>query len=421
MQVLGKAAAARPTNADWLSSLRCRRAAAAPEAQPLRLLYVATSAGQGGLERHSVRLAGRLEKRGAVVTYACRPGGFLEKHCRSSGIAAYPLVVRNSGDLWAAFDLARLVLRRRINIVHVHSRRDFVISAVGVALARFCLRRSGERPRLVLHAHLIKDFGVPAWLSGRFFEGSVDAVVAVSEAARGFLIDRHKFSPSFVSTLHNGVDMDAYDMPSLQRLALRERLRHQWGAPSDGPVVGMVGRLNAKGQADLLRAAPLILARFPSAHFVFAGPEGEDGDRQRLERLAEQNGIGRNVLFTGQSENIPALLAAFDVLVHLPSDESFGLALVEALAAGVPVVASDIGGCAEIIADGVTGLLVPPQDQPRLVEALSRMLDRGSPSLRQRTALAGRHHAEVRFSLARQVERLEFLYARLLSGGPDTR
>lgn len=355
------------------------------------------------------------------MAYACRSGAFLEKLCRSNDIATHPLAVRNSGDLRAALNLARLVIRNRINIVHVHSRRDFVISVIGVAWARFCLRRSGERPRVVLHAHLIKGLGAPAWLSGRFFEGGVDAVVAVSEATRTFLIDLHKFNPAFVSTLHNGVDIDAYNLPSLQRRVSRERVRHQWRVSSNALIVGMIGRLNAKGQAALLQAAPRVLARFPDVCFVFVGPDGEDGDRRRLEHLAKDKGIEQNIIFTGQSENIPATLAAFDVLVHLPVDESFGLALVEALAAGVPVVATDIEGCAEIIEDGVTGLLVSAQDEDQLMGALSKMLGQGSLSLRQRMALAGRRHAQDKFSIRQQVEGLEALYARLLNDEARTR
>lgn len=405
---------ARPVNADWLHNFRQRREATSPKVQALRLLYVATSAGQGGLERHSVELAQHLEQRGVAVTYACRPNGFVEKLCSHRNITTHPLVVRNSGDLWAALNLARLVIRNRINVVHVHSRRDFAISVVGVAWARVCLRHLGERPGLVLHAHLLKGFGVPAWLSGRFFESGADAVVAVSEATRNYLLRFHNFDSSFVRTLHNGVDVGAYDLPLVQRQLLAKRIRHEWGFSSSVFIVGMIGRLNAKGQATLLRVAPRVLARFPDVRFVFVGPDGEDGDRQHLEHLASVSGIERNVVFTGQSENVPATLAAFDVLVHLPTDESFGLALAEALAAGIPIVASNIGGCAEIILDGVTGLLVSPQDEDRLVKALYKLLDQDSFSLRRRMALAGSRHAKSRFSIKQQVESLEALYARLL-------
>ena len=382
--------------------------------RPVCLLFVATSDGQGGIERHSVRLAERLEKRGASVTYACRPAGFLEGLCFQGNIPTHPLDVRNSGDLRAALSLARCILTNKINIVHVHSRRDFVVSVLGVAWARCCRWHTGERPGLVLHAHLIKGFGFPVWLSGRFFQRGADAVIAVSEATRSFLIGFHKFHPAFVSVIHNGIDVDAYNPPALRRQEWRERVRQQWKIPEEAPVVGMIGRLNAKGQEKLLKAAPRILAGFPDVHFVFVGPEGERGDRQHLRQVAETGGIAANTIVAGESESMPTLLAAIDVLAHLPTEEAFGLVLVEAMAAGLPVVATDVGGCAEIVEDGVTGSLVWPQDEDGLVEALSELLGRRGLERGRRMGRAGRRRARSRFSVQRQVERLESLYGRVL-------
>lgn len=99
--------------------------------------------------------------------------------------------------------------------------------------------------------------------------------------------------------------------------------------------------------------------------------------------------------------------------MHLPTEESFGLALAEALAAGVPVIAAQTGGCAEIVTQGITGVLVPPQDEDRLVQALCEMLGDGGATTRRRMALAGPRHARSRFSRAQQSEGLQALYAQL--------
>lgn len=413
------AAVIRPARADWLQGIRKSVVAGRTQARPVRLLFVATSAGRGGIERHSVRLAACLERRGASVTYACRPGGFLEELCLQSGVDTHPLVVRNSGDLRAALSLARVIRTHGINIVHAHSRRDFVVSALGVAWSRCRLRGRGERPRLMLHAHLIKGFGTPAWLSGRFFERAADAVLAVSAATREFLIGVHGFRPSFVSVLHNGVEVDAFDVPALQCQEWRTRVRRQWGLPEDARIVGMIGGLGAKGQETLLKVAPRVLALCPDAHFVFAGPEGEAGGRLRLLRLVASGRIAARVLVTGEPESVPAMLAALDVLAHLPRQEAFGLVLAEAMAAGLPVVAADVGGCAEVVEDGVTGTLVRPGDDAGLVEALAGTLDRRGTASGRRMAQASRRRARGLFSIQKQVEGLEALYSRML-GLPDT-
>lgn len=220
-------------------------------------------------------------------------------------MTTHPLVVRNSGDLSAAFRLAGCVLRGKFSIVHVHSRRDFVVSVLAVALASAWIWRPQERPSLVLHAHLLRDFGAPAGLSGRFFEWGADAVVTVSEVARDFLLRVHQFDGRFVKTIYNGIDADAYQFAPPQRRRLRRSYRQQWGCSDTAPVVGMVGRLNAKGQATLLRVAPRVLACVPDARFIFVGPEGEPGDDRKLESLAQVMGVEHACVFTGPLENIP--------------------------------------------------------------------------------------------------------------------
>ena len=114
----------------------------------------------------------------------------------------------------------------------------------------------------------------------------------------------------------------------------------------------MVAVSTPKGRGHSLGVAPALLDRLPNVYFVFIGPEGECGDGDALQLLAEGLGVAPRVVFAGPSEDVPGALAALDVLAHLPTDEAFGLAIVEAMAAGVPVVATDVGGCAEIVTDG---------------------------------------------------------------------
>ena len=374
-----------------------------------RLLYVASTKSQGGIERHSVELAGAMQGRGASVHFACHPGGFVETWCREIGLSTASFLVRNSGDLGAAVGLARIVSCQRIDIVHVHSRRDYVVAVLGVALARFFRRHQAA---LILHAHMIRPLGSPVRQSGRFFEWGAEAVAAVSGAVCDRLRHDHRFNPAFVHLIPNGIKLDDFALPSSPEAARqRADARQSLDIPPQSVVLGMVGRLDAKGQRKLFEVIPALLPLCPNLRIVLVGSEGKPGEQAALTALAQAGGFSDRVIFTGPRSDVPALLTAFDIQVHLPIDEAFGLALAEAMASGLPTVATDIGGCREVVRDGITGLLVPPDDSQALCGALLRLLDpvRG-PSRRAEMGLAGRHEAQNNFSQDIQIDRLLSLY-----------
>ena len=374
-----------------------------------RLLYVASPKSQGGIEHHSVALAAAFAERGASVQFACAPGSFVETWCREASLPTTAFSVRNSGDLGAAWRLAKLIKKERIGLIHAHSRRDYVTAVVGVALARRVLHC---RTALVLHAHMVRPLGDPAKLSGRFFEWGADAVVAVSGAVCDILRHEHGFNPSFVHLIPNGVNLACFALPhSPDAARRRKQLRRTLGIPENASVLGMIGRLDAKGQRQLLDVVPELLLFCPDLWVVLAGSEGRSGEQAAL---AEASGFGNRLIFTGPRSDIPDLLTAFDALVHLPNDEAFGLALAEAMAAGLPTVATTVGGCREVVQGGVTGLLVPPGDPAALVSALRRLLDpeRGV-ALRRSLGDSGRQSVEKNFSQVIQLERLESLYLEL--------
>ncbi len=377
-----------------------------------RGLYIASTKSQGGIERHSVAMAAALTGRGASVQFACTPGGFVEAWCREACLPVAALRVRNSGDLGAAWRLARLIQSERIDIVHAHSRRDYLVAVLGVALARSVLRRQAA---LVLHAHMIRPLGEPLRLSGRFFAWGADAVVVVSDAVGGILRHVHEFSPSFIHLIPNGVDLERFARPGSDDAARRRNeARHGLGVPDQAIVLGMIGRLDAKGQRLLFDAVPALLETCPSLRIVLVGSEGKPGEQAVLIALAQTGSFADRLVFTGPRTDIPLLLTAFDVLVHLPIDEAFGLALAEGMAAGLPTVATAIGGCREVVQDEVTGLLVPPGDRTALVSALRRLLEpTGGQELRAALGGCGRKAAEERFSQEIQIDRLEALYRKL--------
>ena len=175
--------------------------------------------------------------------------------------------------------------------------------------------------------------------------------------------------------------------------------------------VGMIARLNhpVKNHSAFLRAAARLAAEFPSAEFLLVG----DGPlRPGLERMAASLGLGDRARFLGDRRDVPAVLAALDVSALPSYSESLSNAILESMAAGVPVVAGRVGGNPEVVIDGVTGLLVAPEDDKQLADALRRLLTQ--PELRRRFGRQGREFARTRFGLERVGELYNRLYQTLL-------
>ena len=377
-----------------------------------RVLSVSSSKANGGADRHAFDLALGLRARGATPFFACRRGQFIESLCRDAGVPADEFHLANSGDCGAVARLARVIVAREADLVHAHARRDFVPVALAVALAGRTMRR---RPRLLFHMHLVRPLGEPGRLAGRFFQRYADGVIAVSDVVADYLNRMHGLRPGFVRRIFNGINLDAYAAPgTTQAQAWRAERRRQWGVSETTPVIGVVGRLYRKGQIELMRVAPELFRRHTDARIVLIGPEELPGDKIRFGELAAHLGIGERVIVAGMEQNIPAAMAGLDLLVHLPTDEAFGLVLVEAMASGVPIVATAIGGCREVVTDGETGLLVPPHESDALLAALGALLDPISgPALRLRLGEAGRA-STPRFSKKRQLDDLQALYQSVL-------
>ncbi len=377
-----------------------------------RVLHIATSQNDGGVERYSVQLAAGLAQNRVWVRFACLPGAIVQRLCQAAGVRTLPLEVRNSGDMQAVGQIAAHIKTQAIEIVHVHSRRDYLPALLGVALARKRLSKGQTVPRLVLHAHLLRPLGTPPGLSSRVFARNADRVLAVSQAVQDAIGEWHQFAPGFVQVLHNGVDINRFCVPSLPTARQwRAEQRAEWGVDEGALVVTMIGRLDAKGQQQVLALLPRLALRAPRVCVALVGSEGKPGSREALQTLARAGGVADRVRFTGAREDIPQILAASDLVAHLPTDESFGLALVEGMASGLPTIASNIGGCREVVRNGETGLLVPPGDEAALMQAMLSLLEGDQASKRRvRLGAAGRARAEQEFSLAYQIGRLEEIY-----------
>jgi glycosyltransferase involved in cell wall biosynthesis len=295
----------------------------------------------------------------------------------------------------SALRLGRILRRQKIALVHTNT---------GVVVS------SGLAARLAGAPHIwhIRDWFQEFRGFWRFYERWMRAfstrIIAVSEPIAAQFADRAK-----VCVINNGFDLAEFDLPEKGAgAAFREKY-----ALGDGPVVGCVGRikLQRKGQEVLLRAAGLLKQRGWRAKFLIVGapfPEHESHVAV-LEEIVREHGLGDDVVFTGELADTRPAYAAMDVFV-LPSaqPEPFGGVVMEAMCIGLPVVATNIGGSVEQVADGESGFLIPPSDAGVLADKLELLLR--DEDLRKRLGEAGRRRIAERFTLEGMVEKMTRVY-----------
>ena len=236
----------------------------------------------------------------------------------------------------------------------------------------------------------------------------VDRIVVVSENSRESYLRNYRPDPRKVVTIHNGIDLTRF-----RNTASRGRTRRELGI-ADGDVVAVViGRLTAgKGHDTLFDALPRALSGAPELRFLIVGNGPLEAE---LRRRVGSAGLEERTLFTGFRSDVPDLLAAADLFVLPSHGESFPLTVLEAMAAALPVVATDVGGVPEAVVDGRTGLLVPPADAASLADALVRV---GTDAdLRRSMGEAGRVRAEREFDERRSIGALMDLYSGLEDSG----
>jgi glycosyltransferase involved in cell wall biosynthesis len=228
-------------------------------------------------------------------------------------------------------------------------------------------------------------------------------ITTVSEDLASFLAEALKLRRSWLAVVHNGIPLPP-PLSAAERTARRASARTAIGVPPDGPLLIAVGNLYpVKGHATLVRA----LAQLPGARAAIAGRGEEESS---LRNLAGELGLSDRFHLLGLRDDVDTVFAAGDVFVQPSLSEGLPLAVLEAMAAGLPVVATRVGGIAEAVEDGCTGHLVPPADPERLAGALRLTLelpDRGAA-----LGAAGRARAETEFSVETMARRYRALYAR---------
>ncbi|MFN8543333.1 MAG: glycosyltransferase family 4 protein [Candidatus Binatia bacterium] len=351
----------------------------------MRVLHVDPERGWGGGEVQVLGLVRALALRGHAGTLAIDPRGRLAPAAAAAGIATVGLPIASHADVLAGLRLRRLA--RGMDVVHFHTARAHALApfCAGLPVWRVVTRRMDYVPRGGPYARLL-------------YNRAVDVVIAISDGVRRALL-AGGVRPERIRVVPSGIDVEAFAAPA----GARARLRAEWGVPPDALLVLVIGALERrKGHAVLLAAAAEAPAR---VHYAFCGAGGEAAAIAEAARP-----LGRRVHVVGFRQDIAACLAAADVVAMPSLQEGLGVAALEAMAAGRPVVASRVGGLAEVVQDGESGLLVPPGDAGALAAALAR-LERET-GLGARLGEAARAAVAARYTTARMAEGTLACYER---------
>jgi glycosyltransferase involved in cell wall biosynthesis len=362
-----------------------------PQRLPIPIAFVLNSFNAGGTEHQMTELICRLDRRLFEVHVACLSGrGVLRARLEAASInpTEFPLRSLKSVDAFRQLRrLARWFQDRRVRVVHTCDFYANVFGLPAATIARVPVRIGSRRDVT------IPERSQGQWLLQRLCYQLAHRVIANSSAAAGRLIEEG-VHPRKVLTIANGLDAERFAIPKRE------------SAPGGARIVTTVANLRpGKGHDVLLRAAARLVRRVPDIRFRIVG----EGPRRRdLERQAAALRISSHVDFLGHRGDVPDLLRSSNVFVLPSFMEASPNALIEAMAAGVPIVATRVGGIPEAIEHDRSGILVPPGDDRALAAGIARLMKR--PQIAARLAEAARQTAASRFSFDRMVREFQQLY-----------
>lgn len=371
----------------------------------MKVLHLINTLSAGGAELHLLFLCRHMKRRGLDLVVACLkediPGSRrLRPDFEQEGISVINLHAERRFEPRCIPRLFRLLRAHRPALIHTHLPRADFVGAIAHHLYP-----------AIPWITSVHDIYSRSW-SGRwtlplfnYVWRRADAVIAISQAVQDWLLRECRFPAANVTVIHYGIEAEGFD------------LRH---VPEDSPqclggssVIGSMGRLEPrKGHEDLIRAMPDILRQVPQATLRIAGHDPW-GYGPTLRVVIAELGVGARVQLVGFENDVPAFLHALDIFALASRSEGFGQVVIEAMAAGKPVVTSRIAPLTEIVVDGETGLLVEPENPKAFAEAIVWLLTH--PEAAQHMGRCGQERVRNHFSAERMAAKTLALYQQVLS------
>jgi glycosyltransferase involved in cell wall biosynthesis len=372
---------------------------------PYRVLILDTEFEMGGKEKKLFDFIRRTDRSRFKISVCClKRGGYFKSKLESLGVRFYEGLLRHKFDVFAVRGLERVLRVEQTQLIYTFAHPVTVIFAY---LAK--LRRLTERAVVSYHATGNAEDGrqVPVYLLPLLRR--MDLILAVAESHKEYLVRVEGLPRDRIRVIYNGVDTDAF-RPA--RPAERAEVRRALGIAEEAVVFMAVSSLKPLKRLDLLlrAAAPTLRRGNATLVIVGGGPE-----RDRLASLAEELGIAGRVVFTGMRDDVDAVLRAADALVLSSRTEAFPNVVLEAMATGLPVIATDVGSVREMVEHDASALVVPAENEGALGAAIERVAD--DAALRRAFGARGREIVEARFRIETMCAAREALFEELLSPG----
>lgn len=362
--------------------------------KPLRIIHAEAATGFGGQEHRIFKEMRAMRDKGHHLEAICQPDAMLVPRLRDEGFTVHDVPMAGAANFYKGIYRMRRILKNgKYDVLNTHSRRDTLIAGVAGRLAGTPLivrtRHLARKPNSLLSYTIVPH-----------------RVTTVSNYVRQGLLDRG-VDPSYVATVYSPVEVPTHTGPST--------LRQELGLPENDVVVVSVAVMRRpKGYNDLVDALEPILKERADVHAVFVG--GGSPVFEEVAAYIADKGLSDRIHMLGRRNDVPNILAGCDIFALATHFEASGTVFVEAAAAGLPVVGTNVGGVSEMFEDGVTGILVPVKTPPAMTAALRTLID--SPERRRKMGQAGLHayHTSGKFSLESLVDNTESCYRRWLNG-----
>ncbi len=357
----------------------------------MRILEIVSGVTVCGATVHTLQIAKELHRRGNAITLMGKPGAWIIEQARAAGIPTLESRLKRLPlrDLKAA---AQFVREAEIEVLlaHMSGANNFAVWLSRLAKVPVVLRA---------HAHTV-----------HFHWRMAHHIIAVSEQTRRYHITRNLVPPSRISTVHGFVDPERLVVPDK---GARQVVRAELGLSPSDFVVGVIGNIiPRKGQIYLVRALPKVVTRCPQVRVLLVGVTHPPRYGEQVKREAARLGVSETVLWLGERRDVPRLLQALDLYALPTLSDMLPMAMLEAMWAEVPVLATDAGGIPEAIIDGVNGWLVPPKDPNALASALIEIIE--NPEERARRAQNAHQRLQESFTVQPQVAKIETILKRVV-------
>lgn len=350
-----------------------------------------------------------LDKKKFEVEFACAPGGSLVEEVKREGIRFHPInhfvqEINIFKDFRALMELIHLLKREKYDIIHTHNSK-----------AGFLGRLAAKIVGIPIIIHTIHGFAFHEYeisprrflfiFLERFAAKFADKLITISEPLRQWGLELGIGKSEKYITIYSGIEVEKFKI----NINIDEK-KKELGIEPGERVIGVVAKLwEGKGHETILEAAPQVIKEIPNVKFLFVG---EGYLRNKLETRVRELGLSNRVIFTGFRTDIPEITAIFNIALLVSLFEGMGRVLLEAMVLGKPVVATKVGGIIDVVKDGETGILIPPEDVDALAKAIITLLkDR---KLARKMGEAGRRRIDERFTAQTMVEKISQVYEELI-------